>query len=412
MTTGAAIRLHVGRMIRRLLDRDALVEFVNSASDSDAITDGTRLASSRFTAQEFQDRIVRITSGNAAGDLSYGRVLTNGSGKLTVSPSFSQAMANGNTGELWKREFHPDDLDIAIDQALSEDCTRARLVPLSWFTDGDMLDTAATSWDQSSATVSKVEQSGAQRFSERTLRVQGNLGTYAGQTVNVKDGDKWYVFALARADVGTGALYPVNASGLVEIPVSERPLQEWSGEAFQLLGVEFDIPSGVEQMMLQLLMLSGSSDVYFAHVGGYPVDAHEFVLPSRIVSASKVGRFYYFDGDEWPQVGMPKLLPRQPRVVDVGGGQVKVYLHDDPGTRMIFFEEYAHYPALRTAYNTKAARSAGDAAETDCPLEYVAWGAMRRLFPGQFEDEWRRVADEFGAKPVVRWSRPAGRVRA
>jgi hypothetical protein len=399
-------------MIRRLLDRDALVEFINTGTESVAVTDSTNLASVRFTAQEFQDRIVRITSGNAHGSISYARVLSNGSGRLTVSPAFSAALANGVTGELWSHKFHPDDVDIAIDAVLSEDCTRARLVPLSWFTDGDMVETAATAWDQSSATVSKVKQSGAQRFAERTLRVQGNSGTYAGQVVNVKEGDKWRVFALARADAGGGSLYPVNVSGMTAIPVTPRPLQQWSGEAFQLLGIEFDIPVGVEEMLLQLRMTAAGSDVYFGQLGGYPVDAREFVLPSRIVSASKVGRFYYFDGEEWPQIGMPKLLPRQPRVVDVGGGNVKVYLHDDPGSRMIFFEEYAHYPALRTAYNTRQARAAGDAAETDCPLEYVAWGVMRRLFPGQFEAEWARVSQEFGARPVVRMSRPAGRVWA
>jgi len=115
-----------------------------------------------------------------------------------------------------------------------------------------------------------------------------------------------------------------------------------------------------------------------------------------------VGEFVEYVGNDWPE-GEFKPLAVQPDVIDVGGGQFRVVLKDGAvGTRAIFWQEFAHYAALQTAYTTAAGRQAGDAATTDCPLEYVAWGTLRNLYPGQFEREWQAAHREFGVRKYVR----------
>lgn len=413
MPTGEQVRLAVGRELNRALGERALWEVVNSGTVATSLTDATRLLSTRFTSQQFQDWIARVTSGNRDGDLSYCRALTASSGLLGVSPAFSGVLANTDTLELWSPKApHPDEIDQAIDEALQHLCVRQRLVPLSYAVDSDFVASGVTNWTGSSATASKAERTGLERFTEQVLRVlNSGANGYAGQTINVRESERWYVFALAQADVGTAALILYDLDGSAAISLTNLTRSTWSGESFQAMRGPFTIPAGCERFSVRLGGQGASDDTYWANLCIYPQDAREFVLPARVINKGAVGEFVEYAGDDWPEQYTRPLQP-QPDIEDVGGGQVRVILRDDAGERAIFWHELANYAALRTAYNTSAGRLAGDAAETDCPLEYVKWAALYTLYPDRFAREWERVKFEHTQRPVPRVKRPQGSVSA
>src|SRR3990167_10431184 len=158
-TSGEAIRLEVGRILNERLDPETMMQLVNTASSAAQITAAVSLASTAFSPQKFQDRILRETDSTGSapdGEKSRARVLTPSTGVLTNSPSWTAALASTDTLEMWK-DVDPDAVDRARDRALAYDCTRYRLVPLSMALDADFLvdalaDATPTHWTGSSAT--------------------------------------------------------------------------------------------------------------------------------------------------------------------------------------------------------------------------------------------------------------------
>lgn len=412
MSTKRAIRLEIGRVMRDK-DPQAFMEFVNTGTSTSQITDATNLASSRYTTQTFQDRYVRWSDATAAapdGEKVYARTLTPSTGILTVSPSFTGTPASGDVGELWKED--PDNVDRAIDRALTQLCTRWRLTPLSYVQDPDFLiddlaDATPTNWVGSSATATVTNRSGMERFSERVLRTAlSGANGYAGQTVNAISSESWVFAALAQADVGTATPVIQDLTNAAALTLTALGRSTWAGEAFQLIKFTFDTSSTTEQISVRLGGSGASDDIYWGPVVCYPQDATEFVLPPRITNRTLVGTFYEYIGDDYPERNLIPLR-NQPTTLDVGGGNVRVVFNDGPvGQRVIFYEEFANYAALQSTYNTQAARAAADALTTDCPLEYVVWAAMRELLgAGAVDAQYERVHRKHRARPRVRFGR-------
>lgn len=411
MPTGKAIRLEVGRILNQE-DEDAFREVLNTGTSASQITDAVNLASTRFTSQRFQDYYVRESDASAAapdGEKTYARVLTPSTGILTVSPSFTAPLANADALELWKTD--PDIIDRARDRALTQLCYRWRMTPLSYLLNPDFLtdalnSTSPTGWTAANASALVTTRTGLERFSERVLRVTSSSGTGGVyQDVKVRGDEVWHLSALVQADVGS-AVFEVQdlTNGSAAIALDDAPRDSYTGEMFQKLGVTFTTPATCETIRV-FLKTAATSDVgYWADVALYPQDAKEFVLTSRIVSASYVGLFYEAIGDDWPEQHLEPLV-HQPQVLDVGGGQVRVVFPGAIGNRRVYYQEFANYAALQTAYSTSAGRLAGDTATTDCPLEYVAWATLVEM-DRTYTREWERVRRKYMPEKHVRVQRP------
>lgn len=416
--TRRQIRLEVGRAFKAR-DRDAFYEYKATAGATSSVTDSTRLASTRFTAQKFQDYWVRHSDATAAapdGEKVYGRTLVASTGVLSVSPSFSVAPAANETGELW-RDFDPDDVDRAIDRALSELCTRVRLTPLSWLANHDWLAdalsaTSATSWTASNATVLVTQESDAERFAERVVQVT-NTGAdgYLGQTVNNPYGassggeaQTWTLAALVQASGGTAALLVHDLTATANLTLTGTRTS-WAGDGYQLLTCTFTTPATCETFSVRLSSAGAATVHTWGPVWCYPEGAREFVLPSRITARKFVGRFFALDGETWPERA-PEPLCVQPHLYDVGGGQVIARFPQAVGTYRIVFEEYGTYPRFATIYDTQAARAAADALQTTCPMEYALWATVRELAGEEAAGkQWQRAKFRYRAPVRVGFGR-------
>ena len=421
MPTGTTIRRAVGRQINAVMGEEVLREIINSGTSASQITDATRLLSTRFSGQQFQDWLVREADASAAapdGELTYARTLTPSTGVLTVSPSFSAALANADALELYSPKApHPDWIDQMRDFALSEVCLYERIMPLAWAVDGDFALSGVTNWTGSSATPTKVEKSGLERFSEQTLRVlNSGANGYAGQTVNVPRAagsgglaDNWFFHVLAQADVGTAQITfqdLTNSAALT--PTGYRT--SWSGEGFAVITGTVSGLATTEQISIRLGGSGASDDTYWANLCFYPTSAREFILPVRLVNRRFIGRFGILrNNQDWPYYNIDFDV-EQPRIYDVSGGGLRVVFSHPVGTEAWFYQEYAHYAALQTIYNTQAGRVVGDAASTDCPLEYVKWATLNQLFPGQYEKQFQQYHKQYSPPSVIKWR--TGRVFA
>jgi hypothetical protein len=409
-TTGKQARVEVGRILNHE-DKDTLLEVVNTGTSASQITDAFRLASTRFTSQTFQDRWVRHSEGAAtpSGSLSYARTLTPTTGVLTVSPDFEAALASADDLEVWK--INPDDVDRARDRALQNICTRWALTPLSELQDPDFLlndvgDATPVPWVASSAAATVAEKTGLERFSRRVLRVlNSGANGYAGQTVNVHSSETYYFECLAQADVGTAQVTVQDLTNAVALTLSAAARTTWDGEAFNVISGTFTTSSTTEEISFRIGGSGASDDTYWANVCLQRMSRTEFVLPTRVLNATYVGEFFEVTGNDG---GEQHLQTRwfQPRVLDVGGGQVKVIFPTAVGSMAVFYQEFSNYAPYQTGYNTPTLRRAGDVATQEIALEYAAFATLYEMFGDKYLKDWQRVHAKHGAKPYVRFQSP------
>src|SRR3990167_3619855 len=141
MVTRRAIRISMGRRLKSLDDRD-FYEFLNTGTASAALTDAVNLASTKYTAAEWENYYVRWSDGSGSspdGAKVRSTTLVGSTGVLSLSPSLPAAAASGDTGELWHPKLDPDLSDRQIDYALANLCFRWRPCPLSSVVDADFL---------------------------------------------------------------------------------------------------------------------------------------------------------------------------------------------------------------------------------------------------------------------------------
>lgn len=418
--SGSDIRLEVGRTLNGLTSHEALREVTAGGTATGSITDAVRLASSAYTGTQWMGRIVRVndkgSQSGAYGSLAIARDLAPATGVLNVSPVLQSTPVAADTVELWAAQApHPDDIDRARDRALTERCTRWRLNPLTWLTDGDFVSsTVSSAWVGANATAAKQVAAGVERFVERYLQVTNSAANgYMGQTVNCNPGDSWTFYVAAQAanntsvcqlqvyDLTNGALVPLSVTSFQLVTGGGTGTVSYSGRSWEDLAGNFVIPSGCKQISVRIGG-AGSADITnWANFVLYPTGAHIFPLP-RAVNTSYVGYIFELRNvTEWPMDEMV-ILKSQPQVFDVGGGFTRLQFNSPVENRILFWQEFAYYDALQTDYTTPAGRRAGDTALTNCPLDYIKWATLFDLQPQAFEQRWRWADQLYGAKKIVR----------
>ena len=116
----------------------------DSSATTIAIPDATRLRGLALPSTLFNNSIVRITSGVAAGERTYVDYLDPNSGILYVNPALSSALADTDEYEIWMRGIDPDIVDRLRDDCLEKFCSQWRVVAFSQLPDGDMEDAPET----------------------------------------------------------------------------------------------------------------------------------------------------------------------------------------------------------------------------------------------------------------------------
>lgn len=418
-STGAQIRVAVGRQIRQDSTNDEYLKEVVTTSTSAVVDTANLEGTSRYNSGSFRGWAVR---GQTSGVRSYGDVLTVATGSLSISPSAT--LTSSEPIELWHPDMpDPDEIDKARDRALSQLCTQWRMEPLTWLQDGDFEASGVTNWTGSNATATKTTPTtDVERVGDQVLNVANSAGNgYAGQTINVAASNTWFVFAVGRATTGTAVLTMQDLTNAASVSLAGLNRSTWASPQWGIMTGTVTIPAGCQTMSVRLGG-SGSGDVsQWAMVCLYPQDMANMPLPSRISNSSWVGTFYTCNGtDEYAEAQFTPLL-RQPKVRQIGGGYVGVDFGYAAGGRPLFYGEFANYAALQTAYNTTAGRQTGDAATTSCPLEYVKWATLYDLFGGEvaitgrgqlhlyekYKEKFESAHRMFGAQKEVRFTRDA-----
>lgn len=414
--TGTQIRVACGRALRDEENNPLMREVVTTSTS--AVLSTTDLeGTGKYTSQSFRRWAVR---GETSGVRTYGDVLTVGTGSLGISPSAT--LTNGEPIELWSPTLpDPDEFDKARDRALSQLCTQYRIEPLTYIIDGDFEASGVTNWTGSNATPTKSVATNLERFSDAILNV-ANSGAngYAGQTIDVHENEQWDIFAIVQATTGTAELTVQDLTGSAAVSLTGLNRSTWAFPMWGVMSGTMTIPADCKQISIRLGGQGAADSTQWAMIIACPSDMTQIVLPSRIVNSNWAGTFYSLVGTDWPEVAMQPLSP-QPRVYQVGGGFVAVDFGIAPRVP-IAYGEFANYSALQTTYNTTAGRIVGDAATTNCPLEYARDATLFELFGAEktffgrgklstyrkFETEFEAAHRQFGAKKkVVRWTHDA-----
>lgn len=111
-----------------------------TGATASAIPDATRLKGLALPSTLFNNCIVRIVSGAAAGERTYVDYLDPNAGILYVNPALSVALAATDEYEIWCRGIDPDMVDRLRDDCLQKFCSQWRIVPVSQVEDGDLED--------------------------------------------------------------------------------------------------------------------------------------------------------------------------------------------------------------------------------------------------------------------------------
>lgn len=298
---------------------------------------------------------------------------TPATGTLTVSPAIT-ATKSADVFEVWDAVKTVDEVDQAIDDALTMHCFRWVPVPLTKVTDGDMGDTAVTSlWTASAAgiTPTKVNVAFPDKVGRRYLRTLHTIATkyVYSATMNAVPGDVWRLSALVRAVVGTAILSAYDVTNSADITLSGDG-GSYAGRAWAHLDNTFTVPATCKQIRIHVGGTGATDDIYWTNIIAYQQDETQFVLPMRIANEKKIGHVLYRTGDDVEDFRFePYCESDRHAGISAEMGGVVVRLSHAPGTGSpVYVEEKCTYDAL-----------SGDTSTTDCDPELVLACATYRL---------------------------------
>ncbi|HZP56216.1 MAG TPA: hypothetical protein VFC53_01520 [Dehalococcoidia bacterium] len=340
------------------------------------------------------------------------------SGAITFSPALGGSTATGDAFEVWMKH-HPLEVLKAIDRALQYKCKDWRRRPLSVLAYVENWATSAydqTAGGVSNATATKQTLDFPQQYQGSALRVTntGANGYCSSEAFGVQPAQVYRVFGWARALAQTGSIRVRDLTHGADIAVQGTA-------TFSLLGwVYLDflvtIPAGCEKVQLWLGGADAAFVGDFAGIGFLETSATAFSLPSTVRGTDEVGRVYERTGAAFVSAVQSA---DDPALNEIGAwrktraGRVDLSFPRPPALQYGVYVELAHhYDALWVDYYTANARATGDAATTDCPLEYIEAAAVVELLAGTTDDalktqfvkaagELDAIERRLGPEPIV-----------
>lgn len=301
-------------------------------------------------------------------------------GDLYFDPPVTPAVVSGTAYELWFKGIWPDMPDEARDAALRGRCSPWRTRALSVFPEVADWSTAAYASSAGGVTNAAAEPltlAFPERIFDRALLVtnSGANGYCASPSAYVQPTQSVVVFGRVAARAQTASVRLRDISNGADITLSGTSSFTLRGQQwFVCSGL---VPSGCGEIQLWLGGASASCVGEWSGVGCIIQNRTEYPLVDAVLSRDDVGPVYEY----LLPTGVTGTKQRQPvagvRREQAGDGVTLLF--DAPPVRPVYFRVAHRYAALQADYMTAVQRATGDAAVTDCDVDYAAWAAAVEL---------------------------------
>ncbi|KKM15753.1 hypothetical protein LCGC14_1692820 [marine sediment metagenome] len=272
-------------------------------------------------------------------------------GSMNVTPNFTAAIANSDTFIVLSLPFTFDSGAFAVRQAIDKALLKIPellTVPLTMFTDGDMLATSPTDdWGTpSNATPTKVAATFP--LGLRVLRVtaSADAGYALTNNIPVEENKSYYLEATgmigstgAEADAGTLQAIDVTNSN-ASISLDNSAIDRFEPE---VLANNVTMPSGCEQMHVRLAATLNGDIIDWSNLIFYKNGTQEFLVQDR-AEVDRLGQLFYASGATWRERELVELgheLEQRP-------SGLWVYHTAPVSGRALFYEEFRKAAALGT----------------------------------------------------------------
>lgn len=380
------------------------------------IVDTERLQGANLPSGAYDNCIVRITSGAAAGETTGVDYLDVDNGRLYLTPDISAALVLNDEYEIWLKGIDPYVVDRLRDNALDRWASTWRPVPLSIIVDGDFEMPNVTHWTAAgAATRSKVlsdfADEGATHWNLVVVNTNGAADYVESDSIPVQEGQRFYI----EADVSS---YVTSSSATAEAHIVAYDKSQsaaialggvrttHNGKGWGKLSILITIPTGCTLISIRLVGNTTSSTQVWGGIAMHRIGASRVNLPARIRTLKRVATNYLlsnpsssaaFQGESF-KVRQFRSSERQQI-----GGRVVVWFNPKLGQEAVWYYERGYFARLQTNYYTAAGRAAGDTATTDAPLEYVTAilaSLLAEFYMQKYGDDWK---DDF-VQAKARWN--------
>lgn len=202
------------------------------------------------------------------------------SGLTTTITTLGNYAATYTSVAMYLLRVHPTVLRNLGNEALNRLKVRCYAPLYHGPTDGDMQASGVTNWTASGGTPFAKQTTAAEVFEgarSGAFTDAGSGGDYTQSAlINVATGTTLHLFAVAKADVGTGSVSVLDASGNVLVTVS------FTQEDWLFIHKQFSV--SVEQVRVRLTGVTAAAQLDVQSLGIVKADQGRFVLPSYLTS--------------------------------------------------------------------------------------------------------------------------------
>jgi hypothetical protein len=368
------------------------------------IRDTERLQGVNLPSSAYDNCIVRIASGTKAGETAGVDYLDVETGQLFLTPSLTGALTAADEYEIWLKGIDPDVADRLRDNALNMWCSVWRPNPLTKIQDGDFEEPGVTLWSVSGGGATRTKSLAAfeDDLSGRwNLTVNNTVATtdyVESEGMFVTPGQRFYIEAPVSAYTGAGL--SATATLLVRDVTQTANISlggiktTHAGLGWGRLSIIFTVPAGCFEIRIRLTTSTASGVSIWGPIAMHRLDDTRMNLPDRIRSKHRVATQYMLTNPSSSVIGQNSQYKirnfKNTERTDVGS-RVVLWFNPPLGEESVWYYERGYFEKLQTAYYTVAGRLAGDAATTDCPLEYVvAWTAklIAEFYMQKYGSDW------------------------
>lgn len=430
-TTGKQIRQLLASLLGGVCEIGAQA---GSGASTTTIVDTQNYAGRAIPSSMYDNAVLRMTSGSLAGQTTFIDYIDGSTGTIYLNPALSGTPADTDEFEIWLHGIDPDYVDRLRDDALQYTCSVWRQNVMTVIADGDLQTTTngATPGDVShwtvvgSATRTKGFASAPEAKSRFLLSVVHTTAAsdfIDSDIVECQPDEIYFVevpvkaYVTATSAPATATCQPYDADNSANIAFASAIRTTHTGRGWGKLSFSFQIPSNCYRFKLRLTSDTNASTTVWGQFACHKIHQTQLTLPDRIRTKSRVGRTFLTTQVQNSQQYLNNSQRKIREYKNVERNQVgsNVVLWFNPELaywNACYYYERGYFPRLQTGYTTAAQRSAGDAATTDCQIEYVAAAVAEVLAKrmldkdASWQDKWVRATamlnyweGEFGPEP-------------
>lgn len=381
------------------------------AAATNRLRDATRLGMDTLSTEEYSDGFLRITStsNSDAGLEAKIKWLDPTLGDLYFDPDAGAAIVSGATYEILRHGLRFDDLLRARDRALTTKCAPWFTKPLSVLKEVSDWSVAAYSGsaggEQDSAGVSTALDFPNEIFAKSMVITNSAAnGNIASESWYVQPTWVMQIWGRVSARSGTAAVRLRDITNGADITLEET-------STFTLRGRRWfhntaTIPTGCGEVQLWLGGQEATAVTEWDGVGMIPDHETVYSHESRVYGKHDIAHYF---GYSIPTEVRGRLQRSPIHGVNrerAGDGVMAIF--DCPPAGPVYYRERHRYAALQSAYMTAANRETGDAASTDCNIDYIAAATVVELLQGRKLSDDLKIVLGQAMRDLRTWDRRVG----